>query len=157
MSLESRELSRAESEAVLLEEEAGCLCLSRDGEPYGVFVSHAFIDGKVVFHCALSGRKLDFLKANPRVCYVVTRHPEKTKPHRAEGRCDYRFESVQIHGRARVLEEPAERLVWLRKFKEYYYRKLKRDPEADPVGPEAAAKTLCVLIEPDRMTGRRKG
>ena len=29
--------------------------------------------------------------------------------------------------------------------------------EADPVGPEAAAKTLCVLIEPDRMTGRRKG
>lgn len=142
--------------ALLAEEETGTLCLSRDGEPYGVVVSHAFLDGKLVIHCAPKGRKLDFIRANPRACYVVSRHPDRMKPHRAEGKCSYRFESVVCTGRASVVSDPAERLEWLRRFKEYYYRKLGKDPASDPVDAPAAAAVACIVMELETMTGRRK-
>ncbi|MBI5624748.1 MAG: pyridoxamine 5'-phosphate oxidase family protein [Elusimicrobia bacterium] len=142
--------------ALLIEEETGTLCLASEGVPYGVVVSHAFLDARLVIHCAPEGRKLDFIKANPRACYVVSRHPDKMKPHRAEGKCSYRFESVVCQGRARIVSDAAERLEWLRRFKGYFYEKLGRDPKEDPVGEEAAAHVACIVMDIETMTGRRK-
>jgi nitroimidazol reductase NimA-like FMN-containing flavoprotein (pyridoxamine 5'-phosphate oxidase superfamily) len=150
-------LDRLEMERVLGEQDTGCLCLCRDQEPYGLPVSYAYLDGAIVFHCARAGRKLDIIRDNPRVCFVVSRHPDPAKPHAAEGRCKYRFESVLCFGRARVVDDPGERLEILRRFKAHFYKRLGLGDSEDPVTEEAAQKVGCVVITVSEMTGRRKG
>jgi nitroimidazol reductase NimA-like FMN-containing flavoprotein (pyridoxamine 5'-phosphate oxidase superfamily) len=148
-------LDRAGMERILAEEEAGVLCLADGDQPYGVPLSYAWIDGRIVFHCAAEGRKLDVLRRNDRAAFVVFRSPDRTAPH-AEGECSVRFESVLVFGRARVIDDPAERLDLLRRFKAHFDRRLERAGDADPVTAKAAAKTGCVAIAVDAMTGRRK-
>jgi nitroimidazol reductase NimA-like FMN-containing flavoprotein (pyridoxamine 5'-phosphate oxidase superfamily) len=148
-------LDRAEMERLLTEEEVGVLCLADGAEPYGVPLSYALLDGRIVFHCAAHGRKLDVLRRNARVAFVVFRSPDRTAPH-AEGDCRVRFESVFVFGRARVVDDPAERLALLRRFQHHFYARLGRDPAADPVTEQAAAKTACVAIDVESLTGRRK-
>ena len=141
---------------LLREEDAGCLSMSRGEEPYCVMVSYAFVDGALVFHCAKTGEKLDFIRANPRVCFLVSRHPDRTKPHHPEDGCTYRYESVLCRGTARVVEDGPELLSWLRKFKAHFDARLGLDPRKNPVGDSAAARAACVVIAIDRMTGRKK-
>ncbi|MBI5210031.1 MAG: pyridoxamine 5'-phosphate oxidase family protein [Elusimicrobia bacterium] len=150
-------MTRRDMERVLREQDAGCLCMSRGGQPYGVPVSYAYLGGKLVFHSKLAGRKLEFLRSNPKVCFVVSRHPGRARPHRPEGRCHYRFESVVCLGRARVVGGASEKLRLLRRFKSHFYRRLGLDPASDPVTGAAAAKTACVVVRVLEMTGRRKG
>ena len=61
--------SREEMERILREENLGYLGLSLDGMPYVVPLNYVYVEGKIVFHCALAGKKLDYLKANPQ--YVL--------------------------------------------------------------------------------------
>lgn len=42
-----------------------------DGQPYGVPVNYAYKDNCIYFHCALEGRKIDNLDANPRVSFCA--------------------------------------------------------------------------------------
>ena len=51
--------SREEMEAILREINFGFLGMSVDGAPYVVPLNHAYVDGKILFHCALEGKKLD--------------------------------------------------------------------------------------------------
>ncbi len=58
-------------ERILQSHTWGCLGLSRDGESYVVPLNYACVDGHIVFHCALHGQKLEWIRANPRVCFTV--------------------------------------------------------------------------------------
>jgi len=156
MSSKDSTMSRGQAEAVLRQEETGTLCLSRDGQPYAVPVSYAYLDGEILFHSKSSGRKLDILRANPRVCFAVSRHPDRTRPHRPEGGCSFRYESVLCLGKARVIEDPRERLEKLKAFKDFFYRRLGIDPSKDPVTEKAAASTACVVIAIEEMTGKSR-
>lgn len=42
-----------------------------DGYPYGVPVSYVYNDGKIYFHCAMEGHKIDAIKAEPKVSFTV--------------------------------------------------------------------------------------
>jgi nitroimidazol reductase NimA-like FMN-containing flavoprotein (pyridoxamine 5'-phosphate oxidase superfamily) len=150
-------LDSSEMERILLEEEVGYLALARDGQPYCVPLSYAWLDGRIIIHCALEGHKVDLVRANPRCCFVVSRSPDPARPHRAEGSCTYRFESVQARGRARVVEDVEERLRLLVRFKEHFDRRLALDPSEDPVTAKAAARCGCIVVEVDELSGRRKG
>ena len=56
-----QQLSRAECEEILRRAASGVLAVSGDGGyPYAVPLSYVYEDGKLWFHCALSGHKLDF-------------------------------------------------------------------------------------------------
>ena len=59
--------SREEMEKILQEEEIGYLGLSLEGRPYVVPLNYSYGNGKIVFHCGLKGKKLDYLKSNPRM------------------------------------------------------------------------------------------
>lgn len=149
-------LSPGEMEKILREEDTGCLCMSRDDEPYAVPVSYLWSSGEIIFHCATEGLKLSILRENPRVCFVVDRHPDRTKPHHAEGKCDYRFESVLCFGSARVIDSVAERFEYLKTFRAAFYERLGLSPDENPVTMKAAEGCGCVVIKVDRMTGRKK-
>lgn len=158
MSQKNTSLSRAEAEKILSEEETGVLCLSRDGAPYAVPVSYAYAEGRIILHSKPAGMKLEILRRNPKVCFLVSRHPDRARPHHhpEAGACSFRFESVLCFGAARMVEDPEEKLGELRRFKDYFYRRLGLDPEKDPVSEAAARSTACIVVQIDKITGRKK-
>ena len=145
-----------EMKKILTNEETGYLALCDEGEPYVVPMSYAYLDGKIFAHCALTGRKLDIIKKNSKVCFVVSRHPDRAKPHHAAGKCIYRYESVMCFGEARIVEKPEERLPLLIEFKRHFYARLGLDTEKDPVTMKAAEHCGCIVISINSMTGRKK-
>jgi len=101
--------SREEMEQILQEEESGYLGLCQEERPYVVPVNYAYQDGKILFHCGLKGKKLDYIRANPQVCFVVARQPGRVQPHAGGDPCHVDSDSVICYGRARVLEDLGER------------------------------------------------
>lgn len=66
-----QELSRDESIRILKEGTSGVLALhGDDGYPYAVPISYVYDDGKLYFHGAKSGHKLDALRSYPKASFV---------------------------------------------------------------------------------------
>lgn len=97
-------LSRAAAEKILHEGDFGVLALSGDdGYPYAVPINYAYADGKIYFHSATTGHKLDAIRRNDKVSFcVVDRHDVV-----AEELTTY-FTSAIAFGRMRLVEDNAD-------------------------------------------------
>lgn len=73
-------------------------CLTPEGEPYGVAVSHAVDGSTLYFHCAMQGRKNDCFAAHDRVCVSAVSFAETDA-----ARLTTRYCSAVLFGRIRVL------------------------------------------------------
>ena len=62
---------RAEVEEVLRAAHVGRLGTCVEGEPYIVPLSFVYDDGRILFHGALEGKKMEQIAENPRVCFEV--------------------------------------------------------------------------------------
>lgn len=98
-------LTDQESIEILRESTAGVLALCGNNmEPYGVPMSHVYLDGKLYFHSALIGHKLDLLAQNPKASFTVIAqdeiHPETYTTY---------FRSVIVFGEVRVIEDEHEK------------------------------------------------
>lgn len=103
-------LSDRESIAVLSRMTHGTLALSGDdGYPYAVPVSYVYSDGKILFHSALKGHKIDAIMRNDKVSFCVVERDE-VKP----AEFTTYFRSVIVFGRARILSDDAQKLSALR-------------------------------------------
>lgn len=71
--------------------------------PYIVPMNFGILDGKLYFHCASDGTKLDLLRVNPNVCFEVEANVEIVPGERA---CDWsvKYQSVIGFGRASIVE-----------------------------------------------------
>lgn len=65
-----------------------------NGYPYGLPVNYVFMDGRIYFHCAKEGHKVDALRADDRVSFTILSEPVKN-----EGEWWYCFTSVIVFGR----------------------------------------------------------
>ena len=97
-------LSMEECEEILSRATSGVLAVSGDDDyPYAVPISFAYAGGKVYFHCAREGHKLDAIARNEKVSFCVIDQdeivPERFTTH---------FRSVVLFGRARVLDDAGE-------------------------------------------------
>ncbi len=142
--------SRVEMEKILREETVGYLGLSVEGMPYVVPLNYGYVEGKIVFHCALTGKKLDYLRANPQVCFTVGRQsgPPVRHPHGAP--CHVDNDSVICYGVARIVEDVEERRQVLDSFNRCL------QPDAEGITLEAASECCAVEIKVVEMTGRRQ-
>ena len=100
-----QQLSEKEAAAVLERGTSGVLAVLGDGGyPYAVPLSYVYQDGKIYFHCAGSGHKLDGIRNCDKVSFCVIDqdevHPEKYTTY---------FRSVIAFGKARILEEDEKR------------------------------------------------
>ena len=137
-------------EKILGEETIGYLGLSMDGESYVVPLNYAYVEGKILFHCALTGKKLDYLKENSRVCFTVGRQFGQVCRHEEGGPCHVDNDSVICYGKGRIIENVEERRNALNLFNRHY------QPDAEDISMQAAAKCGAVEIEITEMTGRRE-
>ena len=141
--------SREEMEQILREEVLGYLGLAGDGQPYVVPLNYAYAAGKILFHCALTGQKLDAIGRNPHVCFTVGRQTGEVRDH-AGAPCHVDSDSVICYGRARLLDDLTERAAALNAFNRRYR------PEAPDLPWERVEQCMAVEITIAAMTGRRE-
>jgi nitroimidazol reductase NimA-like FMN-containing flavoprotein (pyridoxamine 5'-phosphate oxidase superfamily) len=142
--------SREEMERILLRETIGYLGLSNDGDIYVVPLNYGYVEGKILFHCALTGKKLDYIRANPRVCFSVGRQSGAIQRHAEGNPCHIDSESVVCYGTARIVEDLQERQVVLNAFNHCFR------PGAQEITLESAEGCAAVEIRIREMTGRRE-
>lgn len=97
-------LSHEECLAVLDRGTSGVLAVQGDnGYPYAIPLSYVYENGKLWFHCAREGHKLDAILRDPKVSFCVVDRDQVVP-------LEYTtyFRSVVLFGKARVLEDPAE-------------------------------------------------
>lgn len=98
-------LSRADCEAVLSRGTSGVLALAGDdGYPYAVPLSYLYEDGKLLFHCAREGHKIDAVARCDKASFCVI-DQDRVVP---EEYTTY-FRSVIAFGRIRVIGDDGER------------------------------------------------
>lgn len=140
-------LSYEETIDILNRNTSGTLACSGDDDyPYAVPLSYAYCDGKIYFHCAMEGHKLDAIKNNNKVslCVIDTDDvlPEKFTT------C---YKSVIIFGKARVIEDIHEKRRTLEILAKKYTSDIMRiTREID----SAIDRTCMVEINIEHMTGK---
>lgn len=107
---------RSEIDAVI----RGCrichLALAVDNIPYVVPLCYGYDGTSLYFHTAASGKKIDFLKTNPRVCFQMERDVRLADSGQTPCDWTFYFESVIGSGLAQELLDPDEResaLGWI--------------------------------------------
>lgn len=151
MKRKERQLSTELTEKILNKCTSGVLSvIGDDGYPYGVPVSYAYSDGKIFFHCAKEGHKVDAIKNNPKVSFTVIAQddviPEKYGTD---------FASVIAFGKASFVEDPEEMLrshiPIIEKYSNEYY-----DGGIEYFNKAKAAMRM-VKIDIEHITGKGKG
>jgi len=138
-------------EQVLCSEVVGHLGMASGDEPYVVPINYVYLEGKIVMHCALAGKKLQMIRRNPSVCFVVSRQEGSATPHDAN-QCDMPFESVICYGTARIVNDLEERVELLNQFQRRYDTPEK---QREPITAERAQRCGAIVIEVESMTGRK--
>jgi hypothetical protein len=144
-----QELTQEECAEVLKTQPRGVLSLmGEDGYPYGIPLTHWYReqDGKIYFHGAREGHKLDALRACDKVSFCVY-----DEGYRKEGEWSLNIRSVVVFGRLRIVEEPEK--------VEEICRNLCRKFTDDPVYQEqewqqAGDRVLCLELTPEHITGK---
>ena len=140
--------SRDEMEELLRAESIGYLGLSMNGTPYVVPLNYSYAEGRIIFHCALEGRKLDFMKTNPLVCFTVGQKAGPVREHAGGTLCHVDSDSVICYGTARIIEDLEERKIALNAFNRRFR------PDAPDVPMERVKNCVVVEIKILEMTGR---
>lgn len=146
-----RAITEEEARSVLEKAEYGFLgTVSPESEPYVVPLSFTVGGGKVYFHCAREGEKLDNITANPSVCFCVV---GPTEPVYDAGFSTY-YESCMVFGTAREVTDEAEKRAMLLELARKY---LPDDMDkADEAITRSWNRTALYAVSMDRVTGKAK-
>ncbi len=105
------EIQSVEEIKSILDSTDACTLSMVDGDkPYCVPMNFGYADGKVYFHGAPFGRKLEILKKNPHVC--ISFYSDQSLHIRHENvACSYsmKFKSVLMHGKVQFVEDNDEK------------------------------------------------
>ncbi len=149
MRRKKQQISREECIRILKEEPRGVLSMAgENGYPYGIPLSHWYCeeDGKIYFHGAKEGHKLDAIAKCDKVSFCVM-----DKGYRNEGEWALNINSVIVFGRIRPVTDDAK----TREVCEQICRKF-TDDEAyiRKELTNALPRVLCLELTIDHMTGK---
>lgn len=137
-----------ECAAVLRRGSSGVLAVLGDGGyPYAVPLSYVYDGKKIYFHCAKTGHKLDAIRRESKVSFCVI-DLDQVLPEKYTT-C---YRSVIVFGRARILEDEAEKRLALERLAAKYSpeqtegRRLEIEKELDAV--------CMVEIQIEHLTGK---
>lgn len=142
-----QELSQSECIEMLANEPRGVLALLGDDDyPYALPMSHVYVDGKIYFHGAMKGHKVDAVKKYPKASYCVV-----DRGVRNEGEWWYTFRSVIAFGKIKTLTDRNEKIEKLTHLGDKFF------PNHDDVIDEIDRlldKTEVFEITIEHMTGK---
>ena len=142
-------LSQKEVEDILHKGTSGVLALLGDNDyPYAVPISYVYDDGKVYFHSAKSGHKIDAIQRTAKASFCVIDEdlvvPEEYTTY---------FRSVIAFGKIRVIEDDREKRAAIEKLA------IKYAPEDTAANRDDAisrgGNLICMLeMKIDHITGK---
>ena len=141
-------LSEQETLRVLEEGKTGIVgVLGDDGYPYTVPINYVSLENKIYFHSAKKGHKVDAIAKEPKVSMTVVEKDDVV----SREFTTY-FRSIQLFGKAYVVEDEAERNVAFRALCEKFSgADMDRYDEIMSKGADAAA---IVRIDIEHITGK---
>ncbi len=143
-----QELSPADCTEILEKGSSGVLAVYGDGGyPYAVPLSYVYANGRIIFHSASEGHKIDALKNNPKVSFCVIGTDEVVPE-----KYTTKYKSVIAFGTARIIYDKDEKTAAARLLGEKY------NP-GDPTGLDAEIKSsvdrmLIIELTPEHITGK---
>jgi uncharacterized protein len=150
-----REVRGRDELAAILDEADACrIAFAVGGEPYIVTMNFGYDwEGELpvlYFHCAREGRKLDSMRANPRVCFELDAAHELS---RGDAACSWgmKYASVVGYGTLSELNGDAERKAGMDRIMGHYGWQGQADYA------EAVLKATAVLaLRVGELSGKRK-
>jgi nitroimidazol reductase NimA-like FMN-containing flavoprotein (pyridoxamine 5'-phosphate oxidase superfamily) len=140
---------RADIDAIVHECDVCRLGFAVDNEPYVVPVSFGYDGSDLYFHTARTGRKIDCIEANNRVCFEVERNVELIRDPEQPCEWTFAFESVIGFGMVLELASDEDRERGLNQIMEHYCgRRWRFDPPAT-----RSVRVWRLVIE--SITGKR--
>jgi len=142
---------RSEIEAILNEAVVGSFAtVCADVSPYVVTVNHVYHQGKIYFHCALTGKKLDNIAHDPRICFEAHIIDSIIIAAKADD-SGVRYRSVIVKGHAKLVTDPKAKMDALIALTAKYTK----DHNSEPPSDKCVDFTGVVEIEIDEMSGKQ--
>jgi nitroimidazol reductase NimA-like FMN-containing flavoprotein (pyridoxamine 5'-phosphate oxidase superfamily) len=141
--------SRREIDAIIHGCDVCRLALAVENEPYIVPVSFGYDGAALFFHTAQSGKKIEFIESNNRVCFEFERNVTLQASPDAACKWTFAFESVIGYGRVAELIGPVEKARGLDQIMLHYSG---RQWELDT---PLLARTRVWQVLIDSLTGKR--
>ncbi len=143
-----QQLSDEESYAILQKATSGTLALLGDGGyPYAVPISYVYSEGKLYFHSALSGHKVDAIRGCDRASFCVVAQDD-VKP----ALYTTFFRSVIAFGRIHIVDDEAEKLAAARllgnRYNPHQDEALQKELE------NGLARMLVIRLDIEHLTGK---
>lgn len=141
-------MSKDESVSVLKRCTSGVLALmGDDGYPYAVPLSYLYHEGKIYFHCAGSGHKLDAIMRCDKASFCVVDQDEVVPE-----KYTTLFRSVIAFGRIRVMEDRQLKRAAIERLADRYHPGHSEDAAKEIDG---SMDRLCMLeMEIEHLTGK---
>ena len=126
------------------------LGLSSQDHPYIVPVSFGY-DGKAIYlHTASEGMKIDYMPANPRVCFEMEQDVSVIRDEQQACKWGQTFTSVIGFGTVHEITNPTGRLAAMNQVMQHYSGKHWQ------FAPETFAQVRLWCISIDRLTGKQR-
>ena len=152
MRRQEREMkTRKHAEEVLNRAQVGRLAtVSRDGTPMIKPLNFLYRNGRIYFHSAVEGEKMDHLAFSPRVCFEVEEALGYVPASDSPCVASFLFRSVILEGRARILEDPEEKIEILNELTEKY----QPGARLRPLSKQMVQGVAVVEIVAEKITGK---
>lgn len=137
-----------EIESILNESMVCRIGLADGSEPYIIPVCFGYVPGIIYLHSSLSGKKIDIMEKNPKVCFEVDQCDTVIQ---SEVPCAYgmRYRSVIGFGRASLIVDNNEKKQGLNCILSHYGGRLCEFSDDE-------VRSVCVIrIDIDSMTGKK--
>ena len=143
-----QQLSNEESIAILEKATAGTLALLGDNDyPYAVPISYVYHEGKIYFHSALAGHKVDAIRKCDKASFCVIEQDD-VQPKKYTTF----FRSVIAFGRIHIIEDDQEKLEKARMLGNRYNpndeESLRQEME------KGFSRMLMIRFDIDHLTGK---
>ena len=143
-----QQLAEEESIAILQKATAGTLALLGDNDyPYAVPISYVYYDGKLYFHSAVTGHKVDAIRNYEKASFCVI-DKDEVKP---EIYTTF-FRSVIAFGRIHIIEDETEKLAIARLLGNRYNpnqdESLRKEIES------GLSRMLAIRFDIEHLTGK---
>jgi uncharacterized protein len=148
MRRKKQQLSEAETVEILQTCTSGVLAVMGDDDyPYAVPLSYVYEDGKLFFHFATDGHKMDAILRSDKVSFCVI-HTDQV----IQETLTTHFRSAIVFGRMRVLTEDSEKKYALERLAEKYSPDFKEKGQSEI--ERSWERVVAAEIQIEHMTGK---
>ena len=143
-----QQLSEEESISILQKSTAGTLALLGDNDyPYAVPISYVYHEGKLFFHSALTGHKVDAIRKCDKASFCVIER-DAVQP---EQYTTF-FRSVIAFGRIHIIEDEQEKLATARMLGNRYNPN--QDEALQKEIESGFSRMLAIRLDIEHLTGK---